>query len=168
MGDLWAGVAELVVGILWDRIAFEVVNQVRKSCKVLVSPSEFIETRLFPINKEMCNTSWIFQGQWKQTRFGLALSDQETATAFMFKMLLCNLSCDPRMIPCLPQKFNRKSYVICVGWFLRIGDSCGKSSLPLVHEDTMQNGVFEWLPNMLNTYVEICHLLAKAPFTLGL
>ena len=36
---------------------FEVVNQVGKSCKALVSPSEFVEARVFPINWKMCNTS---------------------------------------------------------------------------------------------------------------
>ena len=49
----------------------------------------------------------------------------------MFKSLLCSLPCDPRMIPHLPQKFNRKSHIVCVGRLLWLGDSCVQSVLLL-------------------------------------
>ena len=38
-------------------MVFEVVNQVGKSCKALVSPSEFVEARVFSDNRKMYNTS---------------------------------------------------------------------------------------------------------------
>ena len=44
----------------------------------------------------------------------------------MFKSLLCSLPCDSRMIPYLPQKFNWKSHLVCVGRLLWLGGSCGK------------------------------------------
>ena len=36
-------------------MTFEVVNQVGKCCEALVSPSEFVETRVFPVDWKMCN-----------------------------------------------------------------------------------------------------------------
>ena len=44
----------------------------------------------------------------------------------MFESLLCSLPCDSSVKPHLPCKFNRKSHIICGGWFLGLGDSCGK------------------------------------------
>ena len=40
-------------------MVFEVVNQVGKSHKDLVSSSEFVKTRVFSDDREMCNTSWV-------------------------------------------------------------------------------------------------------------
>ena len=59
MANSVAGVAELSVWILWDRMVFEVVNQVRKSHKALVSSSEFVEARVFSDDRKMYNTSWM-------------------------------------------------------------------------------------------------------------
>ena len=44
-------------------MVFEVVNQVRKSRKALVSSRNFIEAGIFSLNREMCNTSRVLQGQ---------------------------------------------------------------------------------------------------------
>ena len=44
-------------------MVFEVLNQVRKSRKALVSPRNFIEARIFSLNRVMCDTSWVLQGQ---------------------------------------------------------------------------------------------------------
>ena len=44
-------------------MAFEMVNQVGKSRKALVSPRDFIEAGIFSLNRIMCNTSWVLQGQ---------------------------------------------------------------------------------------------------------
>ena len=38
-------------------MVFEVVNQIGKSLKALVSSRDFIEARIFSLNRVMCNTS---------------------------------------------------------------------------------------------------------------
>ena len=44
-------------------MVFEVVNQVGKSRKALVSSRNFIEAGIFSLDKVMCNTSWVLQGE---------------------------------------------------------------------------------------------------------
>ena len=50
---------ESVMWVFRDRMVFEVVNQVRKSHKALVSPRDFVEARIFSLNREMYNASWV-------------------------------------------------------------------------------------------------------------
>ena len=59
MDDSVTGRDESVVWVFRDRMVFEVVNQVRKSRKALVSPRNFIEARIFSLNREMYNASWV-------------------------------------------------------------------------------------------------------------
>ena len=59
MDDSVTGRDESVVWVFRDRMVFEVVNQVRKSRKALVSPRNFIEARIFSFNREMYNASWV-------------------------------------------------------------------------------------------------------------
>ena len=58
--DFVAGVAELPVWVLWDRMMFEVVNQVRKSHKALMSSRDFVEARIFSLNRVMCDAFRVF------------------------------------------------------------------------------------------------------------
>ena len=59
MDDSVTGRDESVVWVFRDRMVFEVVNQVGKSRKALVSPRNFIEARISSFNREMYNASWV-------------------------------------------------------------------------------------------------------------
>ena len=57
--DSVTGRDEPVMRVFRDGMVFEVVNQVGKSRKALVSPRNFIEARIFSLNREMYNASWV-------------------------------------------------------------------------------------------------------------
>ena len=57
--DSVAGRDESVMWVFRDGMVFEVINQVGKSRKALVSSRNFIEARIFSLNREMYNASWV-------------------------------------------------------------------------------------------------------------
>ena len=60
LGVFEAGWAEQVAWILWDRMMCEVVNQILKFSKALVSSRDFIEAGIPSFNREVYDAPWAF------------------------------------------------------------------------------------------------------------